>query len=237
MAKNPTAECAYFESNHPGVLKAQDARKLETRMFITLEGSEGSGKTSQVQPLANALRAAGYEVVATREPGGTPIGEQIRQVLHDMGNTAMHPRTEILLFQAARAQHVEQLILPSLAAGKIVICDRFADASMAYQGYGRETDLEKLRQVIDYATCGLKPDLTLFLNVNVEAGLLRRANSGGEWNRLDAEKVAFYQRVCAGYLALAHQEPRRWVAIDANRSFEEVREDIQRVVFERLEGR
>lgn len=206
-------------------------------MFITLEGSEGSGKTSQVKPLVSALLAAGYETVSTREPGGTPIGEQIRSVLHNVNNTEMHPRTEILLFQAARAQHVEQLILPSLKAGKIVICDRYADASMAYQGYGRETDLEKLRYLIDYATCGLKPDLSLFLDVDVEEGLRRRATSGGEWNRLDALKVAFYQRVRRGYLNIVNEEPERWVLIDASRSFEEVSDSILQAVFDRLQNR
>jgi dTMP kinase len=209
---------------------------MDENMFITLEGSEGSGKSSQVQPLVSALEEAGYEVVATREPGGTPIGDQIRTVLHDMANTDMHARTEILLFQAARAQHVEQLILPSLNAGKIVICDRYADASMAYQGYGRETDLEKLRYLINYATCGLKPDLTLFLDVHVEEGLRRRLKSGGEWNRLDALKVAFYQRVRDGYLSLVREDPERWVVIDANRPFDQVQEDIRKVVFERLKN-
>lgn len=206
-------------------------------MFITLEGSEGSGKSSQVGPLVAALKESGYDVIATREPGGTPIGDQIRAVLHDMANTDMHARTEILLFQAARAQHVEQLILPSLKAGKIVVCDRYADASMAYQGYGRETDLEQLKFLINYATCGLKPDLTLFLDVDVEEGLRRRLKSGGEWNRLDALKLAFYQRVRDGYLSLVHEDPDRWVVINANQPFDQVREDIRRVVFERINHR
>lgn len=206
-------------------------------MFITLEGSEGSGKTSQVLPLARALREAGYEVVTTREPGGTPIGEQIRAVLHDINNTEMHPRTEILLFQAARAQHVEQLIQPALRQGKIVICDRYADASMAYQGFGRETDLKVLRTLIDYATCCLKPDLSLFLDLDVEDGLKRRASSGGEWNRLDALKVAFYRRVRQGYMQLINEEPERWVVIDASPAFDVVEQSIHRAVFDRLKDR
>jgi dTMP kinase len=210
---------------------------MDVNMFITLEGSEGSGKTSQVPPIVKALEAAGYDVVATREPGGTPIGDQIRDVLHNLTNTDMHSRTEILLFQASRAQHVEQLILPSLKAGKIVVCDRYADASLAYQGFGRETDLEKLKYLIDYATCGLKPDLTLFLDVDVEEGLRRRAKSGGEWNRLDALKVAFYQRVREGYMTLVREEPQRWVMINANQPPESVQEQIRKVVFERLENR
>jgi len=204
-------------------------------MFITLEGTEGCGKTSQVAPLADYLRLQGWDVLTTREPGGTPIGEQIRDVLHSLDNTEMHARTEILLFQAARAQHVEQVIRPHLARRGVVICDRYADSTVTYQGYGREQPLEPLRALVDYATGGLKPDLTLLLDLDVEVGLRRRAK-GGEWNRLDALEVAFYQRVRQGYRELVRAEPERWVVIDASLSPGAVQAAIRVAVQERLKG-
>lgn len=204
-------------------------------MFITLEGTEGCGKTTQVLPLADALRRQGWDVLTTREPGGTPISEQIRSVLHNLDNTEMHARTEILLFQAARAQHVEQLIRPHLTRAGVVICDRFADSTLAYQGYGRQQPLEPLKALVDYATGGLKPDLTLLLDLDVEVGLRRRAK-GGEWNRLDALEVAFYQRVRQGYYQLVRAEPARWVVIDASLSPEAVQEALFSAVQERLKG-
>ena len=202
-------------------------------MFITLEGTEGCGKTTQVAPLAEFLRQQGWDVLTTREPGGTPIGEQIRAVLHNLENTAMHAHTEILLFQAARAQHVEQLIRPQLARHGLVICDRFADSTLAYQGYGRQQPLEPLRALVDYATGGLKPDLTLLLDLDVEVGLLRRAK-GGEWNRLDALEVAFYQRVRQGYYELVQSEPDRWVVIDASLPPVEVQQAMRAAVMMQL---
>lgn len=202
-------------------------------MFITLEGPEGSGKSSQVLPLAMFLRQQGYNVLSTREPGGTPIGEQIRDILHNLHNTEMHPRTEILLFQAARAQHVEQVIRPYLESGGVVLCDRFADSTLAYQGYGRQQDLQALISLIDFATDGLKPDLTLLLDIDVEEGLRRRSKGGG-WNRLDALELAFHQRVRQGYLTLAQAEPQRWVIIDARREMKQVQEDLRQEVLKRL---
>ncbi|MGW8251318.1 MAG: dTMP kinase, partial [Anaerolineales bacterium] len=164
-------------------------------MFITLEGSEGSGKSSQQVQLAEYLRALDIPVLATREPGGTPIGEQVRVILSDLQHTAMHPRAEILLFQASRAQLVEQVIRPHLAKGGVVLCDRYADSTIAYQGYGyRVIDLDLLRTIVSFATGGLKPDLTLLLDLDVEEGLRRRAR-GGEWNRLDTYDLQFYRRV------------------------------------------
>jgi len=202
-------------------------------MFITFEGSEGSGKTSQLPPLAGFLRERGYPVFVTREPGGTPIGDKVRLILLDLQNTEMHRRTEVLLLQASRAQLVEQVICPRLAAGEIVLCDRYADSSLAYQGYGYGIDPDELRPLIEFATCGLKPGLTLLFDVDVEEGL-RRKTRHGEWNRLDAYQVDFYRRVRQGYLQLARAEPQRWVIVDANRSFEQVQEQIRQVVIERL---
>lgn len=206
-------------------------------MFITFEGSDGCGKSTQIARLAEFLRQEGYPVLLTREPGGTPIGEQIRTILSDLKNTEMEKRTEILLFQAARAQHVEQLINPYLQQGGLVLCDRYADSTLAYQGYGYQLfDLEHLRALINFATGGLWPDLTLFLDVSVEEGLRRRAN-GGEWNRLDAYQLDFYQRVRAGYHTMAEAEPQRWVIIDAARSPADVQDEIRRVVIDHLRVR
>lgn len=204
-------------------------------MFITFEGSEGSGKTSQVPLLAETLRQRGYAALTTREPGGTPIVEQIRKVILDLKNTDMHPRTEILLFQAARAQHVEQVIRPHLAQGGIVLCDRYADSTLAYQGYGRQTDLVELRKIIYYATGGLMPDLTLLFDMDVMDGL-RRRSKGGDVNRLDSLDLAFYERVRQGYLSLAAAEPQRWALIDASRSIAEVQAQVWQVVSERLKS-
>ncbi|MFN2197378.1 MAG: dTMP kinase [Anaerolineales bacterium] len=202
-------------------------------MFITFEGTEGCGKTSQIPLLALYLRQEGYKVVTTREPGGTPIGDQVRAILSDLTNTAMQPRTEVLLFQASRAQHVDELIVPHLQTGHIVLCDRFSDSTLAYQGYGYQRYLGKIEPIIDFATGGLKPDLTLLLDMDVEVGLLRRA-SGGEWNRLDAMDVEFYQRVREGYHKLVEAEPERWVVINADQSVEMVQAEIRAAVAQRL---
>lgn len=202
-------------------------------MFITLEGPDGSGKTSQLPLLAEGLRKAGHDVLTTREPGGTEIGDQIRQVLFDLKNKNMHPRSEILLFQASRAQHVEEVIRPALAAGKVVLCDRYADSTLAYQGYGHRIDLKVLSEIVDFATGGLKPDLTLFLDISVEEGLKRRT-AGGDWNRLDDYDVEFHQRVHQGYNQMIAAEPQRWVRVDAARQPDIVAAEMQKVVLERL---
>jgi dTMP kinase len=205
-------------------------------VFITLEGPEGGGKTLQIVSLAAFLRQQGYDVLTTREPGGTSIGEQVRGILSNLDNTAMQPRTEILLFQASRAQLVEQVIRPHLTRKGLVISDRYADSTLAYQGYGRQLPLEALRMIIDFATGSLKPDLTLLLDLDVDAGLRRKQN-GGEWNRLDAESRAFHARVRAGYMELAALEPQRWVTIDAAKPVEEVQQAMRQVVMQRLAQR
>ena len=202
-------------------------------MFITFEGPDGSGKTTQVAPLSEFLTPRGYQVLITREPGGTAIGDQIRQVLSDLKNTGMHPRSETLLFLAARAQLVEQVIKPHLADGHIVLCDRYADSTMAYQGYGHQNDLDQINSLINFATGGLKPDLTLLLDVGAEAGIKRKAE-GTEWNRLDAYSLEFHERVRQGYAELAQAEPERWVVIDADQPADRVQEMIRQVVQSRL---
>jgi dTMP kinase len=202
-------------------------------MFITLEGPEGSGKTSHIPPLVEYLREKGYTVFATREPGGTMIGEQIREVIHDLKNVEMHPRTETLLYQAARAQVVEQVIKPRLKAGEIVISDRYYDSTIAYQGYGHQQDLDQVRALVKYATGGLVPDLTILLNLDVEEGL-RRKKKDNEWNRLDAYTVEFHQRVRAGYLEMVLQEPNRWVIVNAGQPWEAVQEELRILILGRL---
>ena len=203
-------------------------------MFITLEGPEGSGKTSQMPALAEHLRESGFDVIITREPGGTPVGDQIRDVLMNLENVSIVPRTEILLVLAARAQHVEALIRPALQAGKVVLCDRFGDSTLAYQGYGHKTDLDTLRFLLNYSTGGLKPDLTLLLDVPVRQGLSRKLDNSQEWNRLDAYAEAFHERVRQGYLSLAQEEPDRWLVIDATQDKTQVQASMRAAVLNRL---
>lgn len=199
-------------------------------MFITLEGPDGSGKSSQIDPLAEFIRQRGRRVVTTREPGGTEISIQIRDVLMSLQNKAMHPRTETLLFCAARAQHVEEFIQPHLENGEVVLCDRFSESTLAYQGYGHGNDLQLLRQILDFATGGLRPDLILLLDIDAETGLKRRLAGGGEWNRLDDYALALHQRVRNGYLEIAKNEPDRWIIIDACQSPAEVQQAMQRAL-------
>jgi dTMP kinase len=184
-------------------------------MFITLEGPDGSGKTSQLQPLADHLRLRGYTVFTTREPGGTEISDQVREILMNLRNKGMNPRTETLLFCSARAQLVAEVIRPHLEKGEVVISDRYADSTLAYQGYGHGNDLGQLRQILNFATDALVPDLTLLLDIDADEGLKRRKSGGGEWNRMDDYQLELHQRVRAGYLELAKVEPERWVVIDA----------------------
>ena len=199
-------------------------------MFITLEGPEGSGKSSQIEMLGDYLRQQGFTVLVTREPGGTPIGDQIRSCVHDVGNANMTPQTEMLLYSASRAQLVAEVIRPALAAGQIVLCDRFYDSTIAYQGYGRGLNLDDLYTITRFATGGLKPDLTLLLDIAVEEGLSRRADNGLEMNRLDLETVSFHRRVRQGYHRMAAQEPKRWVVVDAARPLAEVQAELRRIV-------
>ena len=203
-------------------------------MFITLEGPEGSGKSSQLPDLAEFLSGQGWDVLTTREPGGTPIGDQIRQILMRLDNQELHPRTEILLFLASRAQLVEQVIKPALREGKLVLCDRFGDSTMAYQGYGHGLNLDTLRTMLDFATDKLKPDLTLLLDVDVETGLQRKRKED-EWNRLDAYALAFHQRVREGYHELCRQEPERWRVIDAMQPKEAVQLALRQAVMQFLQ--
>ena len=196
-------------------------------MFITFEGIEGSGKTTQINLLVEWLRSRNLRVLVTREPGGTAIGDQIRHILLHPAHTEMAAEAEILLFSAARAQIVRQVIRPHLDDGWIVVCDRFADSTMAYQGYGQQLPLDALRQITNFATGGLSPDITFYLDIAVETGLRRKAQTPEEWNRMEALALDFHHRVRAGYLTLVNEEPRRFRVVDAGRDTATVQNDIR----------
>lgn len=208
-------------------------------MFITFEGIDGSGKSTQAKLLYARLREAGYDVLLTREPGGTPIGDQIRTILLDnMDNTAMHPSAELLLFCASRAQLVNERIRPHLASGGIVLCDRYADSTLAYQGYGHGLDIKTLQQLLNFATGGLKPDITVYLELDPAIGLGRRRKArlfeSEDWNRLDDMELAFHRRVYAGYQALIAQSPRRWLPLDAQGDEASVQEALWDALVKKL---
>ena len=190
-------------------------------MFITIEGPEGSGKTTAVDTAVKELEKMGYQIVRTREPGGTPIAEQIRNVILDKNNTAMDQRTEALLYAASRRQHLVEKVWPALKEGKIVICDRYLDSSLAYQGGARGLGVDNILQVNSFATEGTFPDLTLLFDIKPEIGLARiAANSNREVNRLDLEKIDFHNKVRNTFLELAKRYPERYVVIDASQSRE-----------------
>ena len=207
-------------------------------MFITFEGPEGSGKTTQSMMLGEALAGRDHTVMWTREPGGTSIAEQIREILHRPENQEMAPIAEILLYSASRAQHTVEKIRPALADGQIVLCDRYYDSTLAYQGYGRGLDLEMLRTITRFATGGLIPNLTLYFEIDPEEGLQRRQRDrAAEWNRLDGETLAFHRRVHEGYHRLIDAEPGRWVVLDAAREVEVVQAEVLQIVLARLDSR
>lgn len=204
-------------------------------LFVTFEGGEGSGKSSCLAKVAKDLQNAGYEVVITREPGGTPISEQIRNVILDKANTDMDPMTEALLYAASRRQHLVQKILPALREGKIVLCDRYLDSSLAYQGGARGLGIEKILALNQYAIDGQYPDLTLFFDLEPEVGLERiEENSSREVNRLDLEKLSFHRKVRDSFLKLMGMFPDRYVRIDASKSREEVENSALEQIIKRL---
>ncbi|HOW07235.1 MAG TPA: dTMP kinase [Flexilinea sp.] len=203
-------------------------------MFITFEGPDGSGKTTQVKRIGRKLIEKGFDIVYTREPGGTEISDQVREILMNMKNKQMCPRTEILLFCAARAQLVEEVIRPALQSGKIVISDRYADSTLAYQGYGHGFEQETLKQLLNFTTGNLWPDLTFLLDISAEKGLRRRISNQEEWNRMDDYQLAFHERVRNGYHQLAAADPQRWEIIDADQSEEAVENEIMQRLARRL---
>jgi dTMP kinase len=204
-------------------------------MFITIEGPEGSGKTTAVNIAVTELEKLGYQIVRTREPGGTPIAEQIRNVILDKANTKMDPRTEALLYAASRRQHLVEKVWPALKEGKIVICDRFLDSSLAYQGGARKLGIENILNVNLFATENTYPDLTLLFDIKPELGLERIAkNSQREVNRLDLEKLEFHNEVRNTFLELSRRYPNRYVVIDASKSKEEVADATLKAILDRI---
>lgn len=207
--------------------------------FITFEGIEGCGKSTQLQLLAKKLSARSMGVTVTREPGGCAIADQIRNILLDAGNSALTPLAELFLYAAARAQHVTEVIRPALAASRTVLCDRFTDATLAYQGYGRQLDVATIARLNQQATGGTVPDLTVLLDCPVELGLQRafaRINSsqGAREERFELESIQFHQRVRRGYLALAAAEPDRFLVIDGSLGISETEAAVVSGVFARL---
>ena len=204
-------------------------------LFITFEGGEGSGKSSVMKEVAKRLAADGYEIIETREPGGTPIAEQIRNVILDKANTKMDARTEALLYAASRRQHLVEKVWPALEKGKIVMSDRFLDSSLAYQGVARGLGVDNVLNVNLFATEGKYPDLTLFFDIEPELGLARiAANKGREVNRLDLEALSFHHMVRNAFLDLSKRYADRYVKIDASKTFEEVIEDAYQEIKKRL---
>ena len=204
--------------------------------FITFEGGDGSGKTTQLKALESYLTARGKSCLSTREPGGTSLGELIRQVLLEVSKQPITSPTELFLYLADRAQHIHEVIIPGLEQGKIVLCDRHTDSTLAYQGYGRGIDLGLLRSLNDIASQGIKPDLTLLFDCPVGIGLSRTARrqshtaSGRNEDRFEREKIEFHERVRAGFLELARAEPNRFRIIDASRSAKEVGQEIKNII-------
>ncbi|MBO4540401.1 MAG: dTMP kinase [Bacilli bacterium] len=204
-------------------------------LFITFEGGEGSGKSSVLRLVAERLEKEGHEIVTTREPGGTPIAEEIRNVILDKKNTAMDPRTEALLYAASRRQHLVEKVWPALKEGKLVLCDRYLDSSLAYQGGARNLGIDAVLGINMFATEGSFPDLTLLFDIEPEEGLKRiAANKGREVNRLDLEKMSFHKAVRDGFHELANRYPERYVIIDARKNLSEVAEAAYLAIKSRL---
>ena len=202
-------------------------------IFITIEGPDGSGKTTALQQVVPRLQQEmNRKVVATREPGGSPIAEKIRSLILDPSHTDMDSRTEALLYAASRRQHLIEKVLPVLESGDVIFCDRFVDSSIAYQGYARGIGEEGIREINQFATEGIEPDVTLYIDVPAEVGIQRiHANlDDREYNRLDQEKLAFHEKVRAGYLQLAKANPERIVVVDGTMSREEVAESCYQII-------
>lgn len=207
--------------------------------FVTFEGGDGTGKSTQVRALENYLVHRGYSCVITREPGGTTLGNLIRKVLLEVGGHEIASSTELFMYLADRAQHVSEVILPAIEAGKIVLCDRFTDSTMAYQGYGRGIELRLLQQLNDLADQGFRPDLTFLFDCPASVGLERTARRKNETgrrheDRFEREKIEFHEKVRAGFLELARGEPQRFRVLDATRPVEEVTLAIKKIIEEEM---
>lgn len=204
-------------------------------LFITLEGGEGAGKTTQISFIEQYLEEVGLDYITTREPGGITISESIREIILDKHNTKMDGKTEALLYAAARRQHLVEKVIPALVEGKVVICDRFIDSSLAYQGYARGIGVEEVLEINKFAIGGYMPDLTIFLDIDVKEGLGRVKGRNGEINRLDLEDITFHETVRNGYIELLRQEPNRIRKVDASQSVEDVSKEIINIIKDTLE--
>lgn len=206
--------------------------------LITFEGIEGCGKSTQINHLARFLKKEGYTVEKTKEPGGTKVGEAIRRVLLDAKNRDMAPYAELLLYQASRVQLISKVIIPALREGKVVLCDRFIDSTVAYQGHGRGLDLDKIDELNRLATTGVRPDFTIILDIPAEEGLgrieKRKKSMAEKRDRIEAEELSFHKRVREGYLRLAEKEPDRIIVVSANKSVEEIQKEIRKIVIDRM---
>ncbi|WP_458353726.1 dTMP kinase [Peribacillus frigoritolerans] len=201
---------------------------MKRGIFITMEGPEGAGKTTITQMLGKALQQEGYQILLTREPGGVPISEQIREVILNKDNTAMDSRTEALLYAAARRQHLVEVVMPELERGGIVLCDRFIDSSLAYQGHARGLDIEEVYNINKFAIGDMMPDATLFFDIDPEEGLRRiQSNGEREVNRLDLEALDFHKKVCEGYQFIINRWKDRFIIVDAGRTIDEVFEETK----------
>jgi dTMP kinase len=196
--------------------------KRPAGLFIAFEGGDGAGKSTQAEKLTAALEAAGRTVVRTREPGGTPVGEQLRSLVLEHGNGEIDARTEALIFAASRAAHVAQVIRPAVERGEVVVCDRFIDSSVAYQGSGRALGTEEVRQLNIWATEGFSPDLTVLLDVDPEQGRLRRTANDAEEDRMESEPDAFHLRIRRTFLEQARNNPEHYLVLDAGRPVDEL---------------
>lgn len=204
------------------------------KRFITFEGGEGSGKTTIIKSLMQELKEKNVKAFQSREPGGSKISEEIRKVILNVENTKMDYITEALLYAASRRQHLEEVIKPALKEGYLVICDRYIDSSLAYQGYARGLGIDEVYNLNHYATGGLLPDLTIFIDVNPEEGLARIVKNNRDKDRLDLETINFHHQVREGYLQLIKRFPDRIKRVDGNREIDEVYADIKKIVFENL---
>ena len=204
--------------------------KITMSLFITFEGGEGCGKSVQSRALYNRLSQLAIPAVLTHEPGGTPLNKKIRDLLKQADDISISPLAELLLFNASRTQLIDEVIRPELEKGRVIICDRYADSTLAYQSYGRGLDLETVRAINDIATQGLKPDLTILLNISAQEGLARKKKR----DRFEQEDITFHQRVREGYLELAANDPQHWVVVDASQSKAKIKEIVWLIVSQLL---
>lgn len=200
--------------------------------FVTLEGPEGAGKTTQLKLLSRHLDTLGHKHLVTRDPGGTSLGKQIRRILLNT-DSPVESITELLLYEADRAQHVHELIIPALQDGALVLCDRYIDSTVAYQGYGRQLDLKLIDQLNEIATSGLKPELTILFDIESEDGLAR-LHPGGH-DRLEREAIDFHKRVRAGYHKLVEAEPERWKTLDASKALTQAQDELRKILYDRFQ--